>query len=201
MAVNDVGVLVPQFQNGNAAALARNTLKYQITAQAAEDVQAWDGISTALGSAYFDADLRAFYATDSVLLSVVWYGVSRPEQEGEVTINSAGTSTGEALPLVMAPFAQKKTGRRGRPFQGHMFLPSPVEAVQNAGLLTAPFVTAVGAALENIRELDDGAGNQARLMLAEIDYMDEPPTINNLTPVSSFVVQGRLRSLRLRRPS
>lgn len=200
MAVNDVAVLSLIWQNAASGAQARNVLKYQMTAQTGEDEAAWTAIAVAVAAAIWPDAVKAFYAATTILERIDWYGVSQPTQEGTAPITEAGVATGEALPLLTAPLVQKKTGLRGKRFNGRMFMPAPIEAVQNAGLLTTPYREAVDTALEAAREVTGSDRSEARMILASIDYDDTPPTINFLTPVTSVNVRTRVSSIGPRQP-
>ena len=200
MAVNDVVIMVPVFQNGVAGTLARNTLKYQITVAGSSDVAEGNALAQALHGLWFPSTLHGYFPAGTILRAVLWYGVSKPELEGQYVADTPGTATTDLLPHSVNPLITKNTGRRGREYTGRMFYATPVEETQAAGVLAAAFVTALGNALTAAINVS-GAGSEAmKMVLARLDYSQDPPTINNLADVTSLTVRTRLSGIRRRRP-
>lgn len=144
------------------------------------------------------SDWKPIGSTAVSLISLECFVVNDPTSAGTEPTSVTGDITGELLPLRSAAVAKKSTNFRGRSFRGRMFLPPMVEANQNGGVIVGARRVELDDWLEEIRIVDDGAGNTFRMTIFSPTLSDPPMDIFVDTPVTTIIVQLNLGSIRKR---
>lgn len=132
-----------------------------------------DNISTALSEPGFcgelASELRLAYETDYLpniasaftLDRVDVYNVTQPIYSGTFASGTAGGDTvSDPMAIRNAVVVARKTGLRGRSYNGRMFLPGVVEADQSAGVIFAAFKAQVQVFADGIIDLLTGNNNR-----------------------------------------
>jgi hypothetical protein len=107
-----------------------------------------------------------------------------------------GSLLGEIVPHRSAPVVTKTTGLRGRSFRGRMFLPSPIEGQQNGGVMTGAHVANLQTFVDNLRIVDDGAGNFFRMTVYSPTLSDPGMSVFIDNLINVLIVRPVLGSLR-----
>lgn len=93
------------------------------------------------------------------------FNITQPTFQGTVSSGVNGGVTGESVALRSAVVCSKKTGLRGRSFQGRSFLVAPPEVDQNAGLISGSYFVVMGDYCDALIELVLVNDNEYKLVV------------------------------------
>ena len=145
-------------------------------------------IANAVG-ALLETEIMASLEEEWVLNRVECFGISDPTASATYVSNTAGTQTGETLPIRSAPVMTKITGLRGRTYRGRTFWPAPGEASQDGGVLLQAWVDVFADAGEELRLYEGDQMNVYQMVVysAKLEIG---------TRVSNVIVRSTLGSIR-----
>lgn len=144
------------------------------------------------------ADWKPTGSANVTLEGLDCFVVNDPTSEGTEAASVAGDVAGELVPLRSSPVAKKNTILRGRSFRGRMFLPPITETQQSGGVIVGSHRTALDDFLEEVRLVDDGAGNTFRMTVYSPTLSDPAMDVFVDTAIASLTVQVNLGSIRRR---
>lgn len=171
-----------------------NVLHYNAGAQTKE---VGEGIAKGIIAAFKAATAYlALLTTEVSLTRIEYHGLGDDTIGGEEGATGAsGTGTGELVSLRSAVVVKKVTAKRGRQFQGRLYLPSVVETAQAGGQLTSSAMAAIRSYTDNLRVV--GGANLGVLASRKERRGDSivriPDSIENVT---DLLVRKTLGSIR-----
>lgn len=129
--------------------------------------------------------------TDSWTLNqVTCFNITQPQFQGNDVSGSAGAIDNESVAIRSAPVATKRTGLRGRSFNGRMFLPSIPETNQDAGVMNAGLLAVLNTYVEELRNFSTTVNTNEYIMVVFSQLL------LNGTRVTSLSVRSTLGSIR-----
>jgi len=106
------------------------------------------------------ADFMPEITDDMTLDRVDCFNVTQPQYAGlSVSGQAGGKTVTDPLPYRTAIVVARKTGLRGRSYNGRMFLPGIVEEDQNGGVIETSFKTDLQVFVDGIIDLVTGNDN------------------------------------------
>lgn len=136
------------FQYSAATALGSN-VAFTFGLGRAPSLDLAEGIQT-----WWDAELRPLTSQHYVLETI---RLRSDVGEYDLSVNEAGSITGDTSPPNVAVLVQKRTGLAGRANRGRMFLPGllPDTSTDNGGTINSTKLEAIQAAMDALLEAAD----------------------------------------------
>lgn len=142
------------------------------------------------------ADWKPIGSDQVTLDTLEAFVLQEPTAFGVEPVAVTGDVTTDLIPVRSAPVATKTTLFRGRSYRGRMFLPPLTETQQDAGGIVAATRTSLDTWLNNMRNLNDGAGNTWKMCVYSPTLSTLPggPFVSNdVSVVTTNLVMGSIR--------
>jgi hypothetical protein len=144
------------------------------------------------------SDWKPIGSVNVTLVGLDAFIVNEPTSSGTEPASVSGDVVGELAPLRSSPVAKKSSALRGRSYRGRMFTPPIPELHQAGGVIVGINRTNLDDWLEEIRIVDDGAGNTFRMTIYSPTLSNPATPLFVDTVVQTIIVQLNLGSIRKR---